>query len=142
MSLSGADTEGSAGGGSSAAERMAAKHDVDVTLGKLPEIEKQASLEQSQEVEPSALDDFGMAIAPAEDSEGVVITDVDPNGQAAERGLQRGDIILEVGNASVKDPAAVEKKLADAKASGLRAILLRIKSGEQTRFVALPLSQA
>jgi serine protease Do len=121
--------------------RDGAKSDVDITLGKLPETEKQASLEQPEAVEPSTLDDFGMAIAPAEGSEGVLITDVDPNGQAAERGLQRGDVILEVGNASVKDTASVEKKLADAKASGLKAILLRIKSGEQTRFVALPLSQ-
>jgi serine protease Do len=122
--------------------RDGAKGDIDVTLGQLPETEKQASLEQPEAVEPSALDDFGMAIAPAEDSDGVLITDVDPNGQAAERGLQRGDVILEVGNAAVKDPAAVEKKLADAKASGLKAVLLRIRSGEQTRFVALPLSQA
>jgi len=122
--------------------RDGAKHDLDITLGKLPETEKQASLEKPDGVEPSALDDFGMAIAPTDDSEGVVITDVDPNGQAAERGLQQGDVILEVGNASVKDPAAVEKKLADARASGLKAVLLRIRSGDQTRFVALPLSQA
>jgi serine protease Do len=121
--------------------RDGAKHDLDITLGKLPETKKQASLEQPNGVEPSALDDFGMVIAPADNSEGVVITDVDPNGQAAERGLQQGDVILEVGNASVKDPVAVEEKLADAKASGLKAILLRIRSGDQTRFVALPLSQ-
>jgi serine protease Do len=122
--------------------RDGARHEVDVTLGQLPATERQASLEEPQPSEPSALADFGMAIAPAEGDGGVVITDVDPNGQAAERGLQRGDIILEVGNAAVADPAAVEKKLADAKASGLKAILLRIKSGEQTRFVALPLAQA
>jgi serine protease Do len=122
--------------------RDGAKHDLDVTLGKLPATEKQASLQPSEDIKPSALKDFGMEIAPSDDSDGVVITDVDPNGQAAERGLQRGDVILEVGNATVNDPAAVEKKLADAKASGLKAVLLRIKSGDQTRFVALPLTQA
>ena len=122
--------------------RDGAKRDLEVTLGKLPETEKQASLEQPEEVKPSALKDFGMEIAPSDENDGVLITDVDPNGQAAERGLQRGDIILEVGNTEVKDPSSVEKKLADAKQSGLKAVLLRIKSGEQTRFVALPLSQA
>lgn len=122
--------------------RDGAEHEADITLGKLPESEQQASLEQPEEIEPSVLESFGMSIAPAEDSDGVVITDVDPNGQAAERGLQRGDVILEVGNAAVKDPASVEKKLADAKADGLKAVLLRVRSGDQTRFVALPLAHA
>lgn len=122
--------------------RDGAKHNVDITLGKLPDTQQQASVEQPKAAQPSALDDFGMAIAPSQDNSGVVITEVDPNGQAAERGLQQGDVILEVGNSTVSDPAAVEKKLADAKASGLKAVLLRIRSGDQTRFVALPFAHA
>jgi serine protease Do len=119
------------------------KADADVTLGKLPDQQEQASADQpSQPAEPSALEDFGMSIAPADDSAGVVITDVDPNGQAAERGLQPGDVILSVGDTTVKDPAAVEKKMADAKAGGLKAVLLRVQSGDQTRFVALSFARA
>ena len=49
--------------------------------------------ESEPAVQPSALQDFGMAVAPAEDDVGVMVTDVDPNGQAAERGLQPGDVI-------------------------------------------------
>lgn len=113
------------------------EHEMNVTLGTLPESQELASLEPSAPVEPSTLDDFGMAIAPADDGEGVIITDVDPNGQAAERGLQPGDVILRVGETSVDDPDTVEKKMADARDGGLKAVLLRIKSGEQTRFVAL-----
>ena len=41
--------------------------------------------DQSQDVEPSSLDDFGLPIAPSDDNSGVVVTDVDPNGQAAEQ---------------------------------------------------------
>jgi serine protease Do len=122
--------------------RNGAKHDLDVTLGTLPEEQQQAAVEQPPTIEPSALEDFGMSIAPADDNQGVVVTDVDPNGQAAERGLQPGDVILSVGDTTVTNPAAVEKKMADAKAGGLKAVLLRVKSGEQTRFVALSFARA
>ena len=83
-----------------------------------------------------------MAVAPSEDEAGVMVTDVDPNGQAAERGLQPGDVIVSVGDTTVSDPAAVEKKMADAKAGGLKAVLLRVQSGDQTRFVALSFARA
>jgi len=119
--------------------RDGASHDVDVTLGTLPTDNQQASAGSDQnDVKPSALDDFGLALGPSQDNKGgVVITDVDPNGQAAERGLQPGDVVLAVGDSKATDPAQVEKKVADAKASGLKAVLLRVKSGDQTRFVAL-----
>ena len=120
-------------------------HDVDVQLGKLPAGDQQASNQQDsgkQQAQPSSLDDFGLALAPSDDKSGVVITDVDPNGQGAERGLQPGDVILSVGEAKVSAPAELEKKVADAKATGQKAILLRVKSGDQTRYVALSFARA
>jgi len=120
-------------------------HDVDVKLGKLPASDQQASNEQDNgkpQAQPSSLDDFGLALAPSDDKNGVVITNVDPNGQGAERGLQPGDVILSVGDAKVSAPAEVEKKVADAKATGQKAILLRVKSGDQTRYVALSFARA
>jgi len=120
-------------------------HDVDVKLGKLPTTDQQASKEDDsgkQKAQPSSLDDFGLALGPSDDKNGVVITDVDPNGQAAERGLQPGDVILSVGESKVSAPADVEKKVADAKAGGQKAILLRVKSGDQTRYVALSFARA
>jgi serine protease Do len=118
-------------------------HDVTVKLGKLPN-DQQASNEDSgkQQAQPSSLDDFGLALAPSDDKNGVVITEVDPNGQGAERGLQPGDVIISVGEAKVTAPADVEKRVADAKASGQKAILLRVKSGDQTRYVALSFARA
>jgi len=118
------------------------KGERNVTLGTLPETQELASLTPPEPIEPSTLDDFGMAIAPDDDSRGVIITDVDPNGQAAERGLQPGDVIVSVGDTAVTDPDAVEKKMADARDGGLKAVLLRIKSGEQTRFVALSFARS
>jgi serine protease Do len=123
--------------------RDGASRDAEVTLGKLPTDDQVASADDGQsQQEASPLDDFGLALAPSDDSEGVVITDVDPNGQAAERGLQPGDVILSVGEVKVTKPGEVEKRVADAKAGGLKAVLLRIKSGDQTRFVALSFARA
>jgi serine protease Do len=120
--------------------RDGASHDVEVKLGKLPSDDQLASNQDDgsgSQAQPSALDDFGLALGPSDDHNGVVVTDVDPNGQAAERGLQPGDVILSVGDAAVKAPADIEKKVADAKAGGSKAVLLRVQSGDQTRYVAL-----
>jgi serine protease Do len=124
--------------------RDGAKHDADVTLGTLPGEQEMAAVDQSgqPEAQPSALDDFGMAVAPSEDESGVMVTDVDPNGQAAERGLQPGDVILSVGDDAVKSPADVEKMVENAKEGGMKAVLLRVKTGEETRFVALSFARA
>jgi len=119
-------------------------NDVEVTLGKLPATDQQASNDDSNtpDVKPSSLEDFGLAIAPSDDNSGVVITDVDPNGQGAEKGLQAGDVILSVGDKSVTKPTEVEKTMADAKSGGRKSILLRVKSGDQTRYIALSFTRA
>lgn len=124
--------------------RDGAKHDVDVTLGTLPGEQEVAAIDQSEQpaAQPSALEDFGLAIAPAEDASGVMVTDVDPNGQAAERGLQPGDVILSVGDDAVTSPADVERMVENAKEGGMKAVLLRVKTGDQTRFVALSFARA
>ena len=120
--------------------RDGTSHDAEVTLGTLPTTAQQASLDKSNTpdpVKPSALDDFGLSLGPSDDKTGVVVTDVDPNGQGAENGLQPGDVILAVGDKAVTSPAQVEKQVADAKSGGQKAVLLRVKSGDGTRFVAL-----
>ncbi len=118
------------------------KQNVDVKLGTLPGSDQMAALDQPATAEPTALENFGLAVAPSEDDSGVMVTDVDPNGQAAERGLQPGDIILSVGNDAVKSPAEVEKMVESAKEDGMKAVLLRVKTGDQTRFVALSFARA
>jgi serine protease Do len=42
----------------------------------------------------------------------------------------------------VSTPADVRKSLADARKEGKRAVLFRVKSGQGTKFVALPLGNA
>jgi serine protease Do len=85
----------------------------------------------------TTLSDFGLTLGRTQDNLGVSVTNVDPNGQAASRGLQSGDVIVAVGDAMVSSPRDVEQKIAEAKAAGQKAVLLRVKSGDRTGFVAL-----
>jgi serine protease Do len=71
-----------------------------------------------------------------------VVTGVDPNGPAAERGFQTGDVILDVGGKTVVNTSDVRKALIEARAQGKHDILMRVKSGDTMKFVALPLGNA
>ena len=120
---------------------------VTVTLGTLPN-EKAASNQENPHATPeNDMPKLGLTLAPSSkmsgaDGSGVVVTAVDPNGVAADHGFQVGDVILDVGGKAVTNPADVRKQLADARKEGKHALLFRVKSGEGTRFVALPLGNA
>jgi serine protease Do len=121
---------------------------VSLTLGELPN-QREASAATSQETESPTSDvgRLGLTLAPAASvagagSSGVVITGVDPNGGAADAGFKTGDVILDVAGKVVATPADVRKALADARGDGKRNVLMRVKSGEATRFVALPLARS
>ena len=75
-------------------------------------------------------------------NEGVVVTNVDADGIAAEHGFKTGDVILEVGGKKVESPAEVREVLSGIHKDGKRSVLLRVKSGEGTKFVALRLAKA
>ena len=86
---------------------------------------------------------LGLTLAPAgrvagAGSEGVVVTGVNSSGVAADHGFSTGDVILEVAGKTVSSPADVRKVIASARKEGKRTVLMRVKSGDNTRFVALP----
>ncbi len=88
---------------------------------------------------------LGLSLAPAGDvrgagQNGVVVTEVDPQGPAAQRGIQTGDVILNVGGKAVASVGDVRSELAQAKSSGKRSVLLQVRSAAATRFVAVPLA--
>ncbi len=120
---------------------------VSVKLGTLPN-DKEAKNESGSGSGDGGLDSFGLALASADSvpgagsKEGVVITDIDPNGAAAQKGLKVGDVILEAGGKTVSKPSDVSNVIADAKKDGHKAVLLRVKSGDETHFVALVVNPA
>jgi serine protease Do len=117
-------------------------------LGELPnQREARAVAPDSTGPAGSDVPRLGLTLAPAGKvagggSEGVVVTNVDPNGVASEQGFKTGDVILEVAGKKVANPADVRGVLNDAQKDGKRTILMRVKSGEATKYVALRLGKA
>jgi serine protease Do len=60
---------------------------------------------------------------------GVIITSVDPNSDAGEQGLQRGDLILSVNNQPVSNAAQVAAQVAAARKAGRSSVLLFVQRG-------------
>jgi serine protease Do len=48
-------------------------------------------------------------------------------------------VILEIAGKSVSTPADVRDVVSSARTEGKRSVLMRVKKGDNTRFVALPL---
>jgi serine protease Do len=69
---------------------------------------------------------------------GVIITGVDPRSDAAEKRLQPGEILLEINQEPVTDPADAVKKVKALKDNGKKSALLIVANGQgDTHFVAL-----
>ena len=119
---------------------------VSLTLAQLPSPRNEAraseeGLNQAPEgsTDPSGLGltlVSGKSLGPK--TEGVVVTEVDPEGIAAERGLQAGDVILEVAGDSVSQPSKVKKALSDAHGKSKHNVIARVRPSDATRFVAIP----
>ncbi len=73
------------------------------------------------------------------DAKGVLVADVEPSSDAADKGIRPGDIIIRVGQSDVQTPKQVLAAIAVEKKAGRSSVLLRLLSGGAPRFVALPL---
>jgi serine protease Do len=116
---------------------------VTVALGTLPN-HQHANADHEEPGATHGVPHLGLTLAPADDvagagTKGVVVTGVDPDGPAAERGFQSGDVILNVGGKSVDSVRDVRTALSAAKADGKHDILMRVKSADTTRYVAVPI---
>jgi len=133
--------------------RYGEKRTVDMKLGTFPSSKKLAALEEDKsDTSGQQMKDLGLSLAPAAKfpgagDEGVVITEVDPQSDAADKGLKPGDVILQVAGVAVSQPsdvaAGVKKAMDGAKTDKDNVkVLMQVKSGDQTRFVALSLKKA
>ena len=126
--------------------RQGQEKTVSLTLGEMPS-EHVAKADTGEAQPTSSVPHLGLSVAPATDvsgagGKGVVVTAVDPDGPAAEQGLQEGNVILDVGGKAVANAGDVRNALSEAKAQGKHDVLVRVKAGGATRFVALPLGNA
>ncbi|MBV9330489.1 MAG: DegQ family serine endoprotease [Alphaproteobacteria bacterium] len=74
-------------------------------------------------------------------TEGVLITRVDPNSDAADKGLEPGDILVSIGNRAVHTPQEVLSRIADAHAQGRKSVLLLVSGSAGPRYVAVEIGQ-
>jgi serine protease Do len=131
---------------------------VDVTLGELEAAEDQGLLaaEGPGNQTPGGNDSgqadvLGLTVAPmsaemaetfnlSSDTSGVVITDVDADSDAAEKGLRPGHVIVEVNQTPVESPAEMRDAVAQARESGRSSVLLLVQRDENMSFLALKLA--
>ena len=115
------------------------ERDLTVRIGELPS--QMAALGRTPapvERRSADIDGLGLSLSFADNGEeGVLITEVDPGSEAGERGLRRGDRILQVAGSDVSSPNDVAEALTEAAESGRRTVLLLVESRDRTRFVAV-----
>jgi serine protease Do len=123
---------------------------INLTLGQLPNtIEAKTDTDKDDKggaAHGTDVPKLGMTIAPANTvagagKDGVVVTEVDPKSAAAERGFKEGDVILEVAGKTVTNATDVREAINAARSDNKNSVLMRIKSGGQSRFVAVPLAK-
>ncbi len=133
--------------------RQGAEMTLQVELGELTEEAEQASLQTGPgQAAPAAKEGkiaaLGLTLSElsgslrekfslAADAKGVVVTAVDQNSAAAEKGLHPGDVIVEVDQQAVASPAEVDKRVAEAKDRGYRVVTLLLYREGDYQWVAL-----
>ncbi len=116
-------------------------------LGRMPDAEVAATGPGPKE---KAQPRLGLVLAPldpetrqelgVEEARGALVTRVQPDGPAAAKGLEPGDVITAVGERPVETPADVAAAVKEAYAAGKKAVLLKVVRRGETRFVAVPLA--
>ena len=119
---------------------------VSLTLGQLPNAqEAKADIDGKGATHGTDVPRLGLTVAPAgkvdgAGKEGVVITKVEPKSAAADRGLKKGDVILEVAGKSVSNPSDVGEAIEAARTDKKSSVLMRLRSGDASHYVAVPLA--
>jgi serine protease Do len=126
---------------------------LNVVIGRLAEdgAQRAALIEPPADIPDATRRALGMelsAITPelrqrfsiGENVEGVVVLEIDPNSAAADRRIQLGDVIVEVGQEPVKNPGDISSRIDAIRAEGRRSALFLISNAQgEVRFVALSL---
>lgn len=121
-----------------------------VTLGRREEAERAvpAAMEGEKAPAPSKKEMLGLTLTPPteemrselgipEDTDGLVVVDVDEASEAYEKGLRAGDLITEAGQQKVTSAADLEARIGEATEAGRKSLLLLIRRAGEPRFVAL-----
>ncbi len=125
------------------------KKTVKVTIGLLPKSQQVKVTKKEKKDEPKKTSVLGLTLMPMSDElrtkhkigkdvNGVVITEVDPDSDAAGKQIAAGNVIVEVKRSKITSPEQVETQIKAARKSGRKSVLLLIADANGgIRFVAL-----
>ncbi len=126
---------------------------VQVTVGELKD-EKVAEGKDNKEGKKQSkatqldIDELGLTVATindiirqqfelTDDAKGVIVTGIKAGGAAEEKGIQVGDLVLEVAQEEVETPRDIQAKVKKARESGRKSVLLLVEGQGGLRFVAV-----
>ncbi len=116
---------------------------INVKLGTFPSGGKTGRVPPKiEKPKPTSLKDLGLDLVTRPGGAGVVVASVDPDSDAADKGLRRGDGIVQVNGKDVDKPGDVDKAVQAAKKLGRKAVLVTIQRDDRRLFVALQLNQS
>ncbi|MGD9545030.1 MAG: Do family serine endopeptidase [Methylocystis sp.] len=127
--------------------RSGAEKTVKLKLGTLPDEREARADDGGFSDHGPELSGLGLEVAPAAEvrgagREGLFVTDLDPSGVAAQKGLRKGDVIVEVGGQPVDSWGQFASAFKAASNEGRRSVLLRVKSADGAKFIAVPVKGA
>ena len=77
-----------------------------------------------------------------DDTKGLLVQEVDPASEAAEKGLAPGDIITEAGQQPVALIADLNARIDEVREAGRKSLLVLVRRDGEPRFVALPVGES
>ena len=119
-----------------------------VTVGRLEEDEKKEKKPEAPDPTKSVV---GMKLTPLTDElrtkyridkkvAGVIVTEVEPQSPAGQKGVREGDVIVEAAQDAVKSVEDVTTAIDKVRKAGRKAVLLRVEDSKgDLRFIAVPL---
>ncbi len=133
--------------------RSGKRQTIQVVVAEMPDDEKPADAVKTPKAPTNPSMDFpalGMHVAPLTDAarqkykidaqqKGIVITDVTPEGAAADHGLKPGDVVVEVAQTPVATPADMQRRIDEARTNSGKPVLLLVQGQDGLRWVPLPL---
>lgn len=116
--------------------------DFNVAIAIFPDKLDMASADDATSDEATVMATKSLGLSLTQSDDGVVVQAVDPDSEAAEKGVRPGDVILKISGKDVKTPADIVAGVKDAKKASKNSVLLLLKTQDQQHFVALTIEKA